>query len=139
VVPAELREELAPQRHEVVSGHRSVWVRVLQREAAIHPGERLVPLASRLQQGGDREAVLGRQLRLFAQRDVGPDIALPGVDRAEHVTPAAARLRGVASGRVFERLLVGIRRLEAGLHVSLEGSEPARAHRLHGIALQGWT
>src|SRR5439155_18195511 len=81
-VPAELREQFAPQRHEVVPGHRAVWALLLQRETAIHPGEHLVPLAARLEHGGDREAVLGRELRLFAQRDVGSQIAPPGVDRA---------------------------------------------------------
>jgi hypothetical protein len=81
--PAELREQLALQLREVVPGRRAVGVPLLHRETAIHPGERLVPLAPRLEHGGDREAVLDRELAPLAERDVGPHIALLGVDRAQ--------------------------------------------------------
>jgi len=50
---------------EVVAGHRTVGVLLVEYDAAIDPVERLrgLPLP---EQGRDREAVLGGQLRLFA-------------------------------------------------------------------------
>jgi hypothetical protein len=129
--------QLAPQLHEVVPGHRALWALIPHREATIHPGERLIPLAAPPEHGGDRKAVLGGGLALLAERDVGSHVALSGVDRAQHVAPAAASIRAVAPVHVIGRLVGGGLRLEAGSDLAFQGGEAVLAHHAQGVGLKG--
>lgn len=136
VSPAELGEQLAIELREVVASHRTVGVLLLDRQPAIHPGERLGRLVPLREQGREREAVLGREMRLFAERDVGAHVTPPGVDRAQDSAPAGVHAVGVTAVFVLGRGRGGLR-VERRPHGSLERLEGVLVHHLDGIVLEG--
>jgi hypothetical protein len=89
---AELREEIALHFGEVAIGHRAVRVLLLQRKPALHPGERLTQFAAGLEHGGHHEAVVRREPRLLAERDVGRHVLLLCVDGPENLVPSTTHI-----------------------------------------------
>src|ERR1019366_3479007 len=99
-------QQLAVKPGEMVAGWSArMWVLPVDCNPALHPNQRLIRLAARDQHSGDGMAVPRGDPGLSGEDDVGREVFLRKVDRAQKLAPMPEKILGFVAQRFTRRRL----------------------------------